>query len=190
MGRVLQFLNGDSRRSVVSHVCSGCCSSREEAVDNVHTALLECDVLCGKGGLPSAHRRGSVATSNSQITLGVLLHKVLPRVWRLAFPDYHSGAVDPAEQIENEADEDFKTNMKNKVYRCGKFLSERSSRACTMSFVTEPIDWLWHRLQHLDETSSSLSDIACSERNPFNKAQACSRVCNRSARHKQRNEKC
>ena len=61
--------------------------------------------------------------------------------------------------------------LRRKVCRVQKFLTERGERACIMSVVGEPLDWLWHRLQYLDEIGSSLLDIGSLDRNPFRKSQ-------------------
>ena len=61
--------------------------------------------------------------------------------------------------------------MRRKVFRSGKFLGERAGRACIMAVVTEPLDWLWHRIQHLDEASCALVHIGNRSLNPFRAAQ-------------------
>ena len=38
---VCMFLNGDARAQKVVHVCRGCCKTREDAVENVYSALLK-----------------------------------------------------------------------------------------------------------------------------------------------------
>ena len=100
-----------------------------------------------------------------------MLSRILPRVWKIAFPDFDSGAAG-LDVPEAPLDEDFHLAMKRKVYRVTRFLGDRSSRACIMSLVTEPLDWLWRRLQHMDESGSCLFDVSNARMDPFRKAQA------------------
>ncbi len=169
--KVLVFLNGDARLGKVVHVCRGCCQSREESVEHLFSALMELDFLVARGGLPAESRWGTVSGTNAKAALGIMLYKLLPRVWRLAFPDWDSGGAALEEPVA-AIDDDFHLTMKRKCFRVGKFFGERSSRATVMSFCTEPLDWLWRRLQYLDEQNCALMDIASKHRNPFKQAQA------------------
>ena len=51
----------------------------------------------------------------------------------------------------------------------GKCLSspDRTRPILQVSFVAEPVDWLWQRLQHLDDNSQSLIDACSQKRSPF-----------------------
>ncbi len=128
--------------------------------------LMSADILVGKLGLPAESRWGSVTSTNAKVALGLLCHDLLRRAWKLAFPTWEDGGAG----LEGESEE-FHLTMQKKVYRVGKFFGERSGRSLVMSFTTEPLDWLWHRLQYLDEQGRAYFDISSPTRSPFVQAQ-------------------
>ena len=175
MEKLLSLCNGDLTSPRVTHICRGrsCCTSRSETAEKIVAALMENNFLLSKGGLPSESRWGSVSNTNSLAAFGLMFHGLLQRVWKRAYPSWESGSavLDLLEEVPQNNNEDFHLTLRRKVYRVHKFLTERGERACIMSVVAEPLDWLWHRLQYLDETGSSLLDIGSPDRNPFRQSQ-------------------
>jgi hypothetical protein len=133
-------------------------------------SLVECSVLLGTGGLPAKNKWGSMSSALAEISLGVLIHAVLPRAFRAAFPSFDDGQLP---QLDNDAvDEEYQVVVKRKVYRVGKYLGPlgntfRARQGLLANFVLEPLDWLWQRLQHLDEQSKPLFEITTPSRSPF-----------------------
>ena len=81
---------------------------------------VECSVLLGTGGLPAKNKWVSMSSALAEISLGVLIHAVLPRAFRAAFPSFDDGQLP---QLDNDAvDEEYQVVVKRKVYRVGKYL--------------------------------------------------------------------
>ena len=75
------------------HIESGCCSDPAETKEKVFLGLVSCYLTLGQPGLPSKSKWGTMNTSCAQIAAGVLVHRVLPRAFRRAFPNWESGAL-------------------------------------------------------------------------------------------------
>ncbi len=71
--------------------------------------------------------------------------------------------------VAGDPEHDFHQAMMLKVARARKFLEDpvRRSAALQLCFVAEPLDWLWQRIQHLDEASSPLWDLRGEATSPF-----------------------
>lgn len=154
--RLRSICNGDARLQRCVHICNGCCEDRDHAVENFYLALLDNYILLGQSGLPAESRWGTITQCNAQLSAGLLMHGVFARAWRRAFPKWDI-VGDNLQQENGPMDEDFVLSMKRKTFRVGKFLADRSDRALLTAFVTEALDWLWHRVQHLDEDPGSWS---------------------------------
>lgn len=172
--QLLDLCRGDWRMQKVVHICDGegCCSSREETVEKVFAAMTNNGALLQGSGLPAKSKWGSMTTACAETSFGVLFHGVLPRAFARAFPDWDSGEQPLLEDAELGLDQDFQNGVKRKVYRVGKFLGslQRVHPVLQTSWVAEPIDWLWQRLQYLDENQQSLIDVCNPDRDPFRAA--------------------
>lgn len=165
---ILQYLNGDTRSDVVVHWCSGCCGSREEALQNVVAAVQQSGLLGGLSSItPSKSRHGSVTLSLGEQSAGNMIHGLLGRCVLHAF-----GACRSEEPEQGEGD-DQRVWLRNKIRRSCAVLSCRRSRirAAVLSWLAEPLDHLWMALQYLDTRQCLVQDIQHVEHDPFRRAQ-------------------
>ena len=72
--------NGDPRSRIFQHYCQGCCKTREEAIDQFTSAMLQGGIL---GGLarttPSKARHGSTTEALGEQAVGNMFNQSLPR---------------------------------------------------------------------------------------------------------------
>jgi len=116
----------------------------EESKAKFFAALIALNVLLGIGGLCAKNKWGSMAAVLANISLGILLHAVLPRAFAAAFPATGRGGPLPAQ----DEHEDFKISVRRRVDRVGKFFGEtgdtrRAQLGMLSNFILEPLDWLW-----------------------------------------------
>ena len=166
---LLKFCQSDPRGQRIIHYCSGCCTSRGEALDHVTAAIAQAGLLKGFASVtPSSSRHGSVTESMGEQVAGMLCYNILGRVMAKAFPKWESMNVGPIDENDDD-DRDQRAYMRGKTYRATKYLCGQGNRmlASLMSWVTEPVDYLWMRLQHLDARHSSLIDAVTPHRSPF-----------------------
>ena len=110
-----------------------------------------------------------LATSGclSLLLAGMLFHEVFPRVWRLAFGEWHiPRALDDRE--------DFHKLVRSKVHRAKLWLSGEHTcwRSAVIATCSVPAEHLLQELQMLDAKGGILRRIADDAMNPF-------RACNR-----------
>lgn len=158
---ILGMINGDIGKPRFVHIEHGCCTGRADTCDKFFLALVQgVGTLLTESGLPAASRWGSLASSNSELQLAESFHAGFSRAFLSAFdlrtPGSHATIDDGA-----PADVDFRLLMQRKVYRVRKVLEDpgRRMQMLRLSYITEPLDHLLQRLQHLDESSSPLLDL-------------------------------
>lgn len=160
--KFLHFVNGDPCIPRLQHFCTGCCRNRQEAVDSVVSVVIEMGLL-GVFDVPSVNRWGTCSSVMAVVTAGVLLHGVLPRSVQATFARWKGGnALDSDET-------DFRNILRAKVPRAKMFLGSASEniRCAVTTWVSEPADYLWHRLQRLDEEGCALLDVLHPSSSPF-----------------------
>ncbi len=110
--------------------------------------------------LPAESRWGTLGESLMEFTAGVVAHQALPRAFLGAF-------ADDRERDENE--EDWHAFMHKKVKRSRDLFLDSFKLVISVLFsvISEPMDWLMARIQHLDDTASPLWDIQLPNKNPF-----------------------
>ena len=110
-----------------------------------------------------------------------MVHDVYGRTYMRSFPDWRSGAPEavnpePEGGLEGGADtrrdqDDHHKMVKGKVWRGNRMIRTpvRSRAAIVVCFTSEPIDWLWQRLQHLDASGKPLLTLRSQQLNPFHR---------------------
>ena len=166
---LLAVCNGDIRQQKCVHIESGCCNDPAETKEKVFLALASCYLILGQSGLPSRSKWGTMNTACAQIAAGVMVHGVLPRAFRRAFPTWESGARLDKEGEKEKEKEAFQRTVQRKVYRVGKFLGDPTSTRSVMllAYLTEHLDWAWQRVEHLDEQGKALLEVVHPQRSPF-----------------------
>lgn len=165
---VHKFCNGNPRVPKVVHYCSGCCSSREDALANAKAAVMQGGLLGGFASVtPSKGRHGSTTEAMGEQSAGCMCFNILPRAMERAFPKWQS-AGDVSEDAE-----DKRAYLRSKTWRAKLHLSSQAGkvRGAITSWAAEPIDYLWMRLQYLDGRESSLFDLQVDSANPFEECQ-------------------
>ena len=113
--------------------------------------------------LPACNRWYTFAESLEVQCLGAVLHKILPRVLRLALE------VDESLLVEAEGDNNdgevaaWRIHAARKAKQCLEFMVETARTPqdlCIAAVATTPLDKLSARLQHLDTVGSSLAELA------------------------------
>jgi hypothetical protein len=166
---LLKFCQSDPRSTMMVHDCLGCCSSREEALDNVTAAVLQAGLVKWFSSVtPSKGRHGSTTEALGEQSGGMMCYSILPRVFKNAFPNWRS--MDQPLDDDGEGDQERRRRcMQGKAYRSVKYLdSHRDQMISSMlSWAAEPCDYLWMRLQYLDARHSTLVDSVVPARSPF-----------------------
>ena len=165
----LKFCQSDPRGTRIVHYCLGCCSSREEALDNTTAAIMQAGLIKGFSSItPSKGRHGSTTEALGEQSAGMMVYSILPRVFQKAFPNWR--AMDQqAEGDDDGGGHDGRQYMRGKTYRSTKYLSSKRDRmmATLLSWASEACDYLWMRLQYLDARHSTLVDSVMEKRSPF-----------------------
>ena len=150
---ILEMCNADIRLPKPRHIEVGCCpGGPEEVKSKFLLALTEgARAPLNKSGLPAEAKWGSMAAANSEFQLAELVHGVFRQVFLLAYPqDRRVGG--------GGADDDH-TQVHQKVNRARRVVEDADRRHLMLLFAyaTEPLDWLWQRLQHMDERGTDCS---------------------------------
>ena len=130
--------------------------------------LLEAGLLMDNhSGLPNKIRWGSMAESVAPQTAGIMLNGLLMATITQSFRHFDDG--DPGE----ENQDDFRNMMKRKAWRvrCVGNDAATHRRIVLANFISQPLDHVWHRVQHLDDVGGGFKDCVIDKTNPF--AQAC-----------------
>ena len=164
------LFNGDWRKPDIVHVETGCCNNLDETRRCMAQAVVEAGLLLGHSALPAKSRWGTMTQSCAEISLCVLLHGILPRVFQRAFANASGSAADGP--LDPEGGEDFQVGVRRKRFRVLNFLRtpKRFLPVLTLSWSCEPLEWLLARIQHLDESSHCLTECANPRRSPFRNA--------------------
>ncbi|CAK0895533.1 unnamed protein product [Prorocentrum cordatum] len=165
---VVQYCNWNVKSNRLVHYEKGCgrCSSRDDACANVADALLNGQVIPDSNcTVPCKHRFGSCADALREQSAGIMISQLLRRSFDEAFPTRDAPDLVP-EHEEDDARE--RRYIKGKVYRSKKALadSSRCLRSIAVTFVLQPLEWVWSRLQHLDDQTGTLALIVGST-SPF-----------------------
>ena len=165
----LKFCQSDPRGSKIIHYCVGCCSSREEALDNTTAAIEQAGLIRGFSSVtPSKGRHGSTTEALGEQSGGIMCYDVLPRTFQKCYPNWKS-MNDAVAGEDGEGADDRKRWLRGKTYRSTKYLANKRDKmmATMLSWVTEPCDYLWMRLQYLDARHSTLVDAVDEKQSPF-----------------------
>ena len=122
--------------------------------------------------MPSKHRFGSALEAAAEQAPGLAVSSLLPRVFQRAFPKWDSPDAHPGDEGQEEIDEHSRKYIKSKVWRA-KIASadvHQNLHLLCSSVCLRPEEWLWARLQHLDQEGGLLLDITCGS-NPIDHAQ-------------------
>ena len=96
------------------HWCSGCCTSLEQARDNVCNAIIESNLILGLDiALPSKNRWGSTGEALADEVAGWLFAGILPRTYLRAHPHRRDDQVEAAQA----AQDDFRELIRGKVWK-------------------------------------------------------------------------
>ena len=112
---------------------------------------------------PSKGRHGSVTESLGEQTAGSMFHEILPRAAAKAFATW--GACN----VLSEEEEDMRIYIKRKTWRAKQHLTSQRAmqRGAMISWVAEPVDHLWIKLQYLDARTSLMLDLQLPRADPF-----------------------
>ena len=164
-----RFLNGDLTMPTVVHHEVGCCTdaeghfSRAACVQNVANAVQQSGLLGGDlQGDVSKNRWGTAAEAESYQAAGYMFHQLQPRCYERAFQSWFDG--DPG-----EGSDDYRKYVRGKVYRSVRVMTEDfyGAEKCVRSWIMEPIDHLWMKIQFMDEQGNSILDICYDRTNPL-----------------------
>ena len=163
---ILEMCNADIRLPNPRHIEVGCCTGGAEEVKSKFLRALTEGVgaLLNKSGLPAEAKWGTMAAANSELQLAELVHGVFRQVFLLAYPqDRRVGA--------GGAD-DYHAQVHQKVNRARRVVedADRRHQLLLFAFATEPLDWLWQRLQHMDERGNGLLDLTHPATSPVGEA--------------------
>lgn len=174
--RLLDMLNGDWREDQLVHYCFECpgrCMSVDDARDKVYAALLACGVLPNNDTVPSLKDWGSAWEHCAQQTLGIMCHRVFPRVVDLAI---HWDREPPQEPVGDSTAGDIKAHreyLRRKAWRCRCVLTDagRNVQWAVTTWTVQPVDHLLFRIQWMDERKNSFFDALATNSSPFRQCQ-------------------
>ena len=157
-----RLLNGDWRSDQIQHFCheEGCCNggSREVCCDKLCAVLTKAVLQPIAAKRPSTSRWHTMSPSLCSQTLGILLHRVLPRVRERAQVGSAGHEVDAEHDVDAQ-------NWHEQNHRHNKlsleFLTDTPSTDVKLAaalVTTEPTDNLFARLQHLDHTRNGVAE--------------------------------
>ena len=166
---VFVWANGDPRIDTVSHHWTEQSGSRAHIVENMYSAFLNAGLMLSDSKLNSMNRWGSTSLVMSVQVGASFFFDILRRVFNSAFPNWNAGMA-PAGPGNNNPDisDDWRKYVRSKVWRAKCVLADQHSfpRHAVLVFVAVPIDYLWSRLQWLDQRGKVLFDIV-GGRNPI-----------------------
>ena len=167
------MFNGDLREGRAVHWENNCCVdasgnySFEVCVENCLAALTNLGLFGGlETGIVRKDRWGSRAAHQALLICGIMVHNLIPRTWKLAFPWKGAGRF-------AEADDSFHQVLKGKAYR-GQLVLNSAVTNLTwvlISVTSETIDWLLQAIQHHDAAGGILRLMVLEEKNLFAIAQ-------------------
>ena len=163
---ILEMCNADIRLPKPRHIEVGCCPGGPEEVKSKFLLALTEGVgaLLNKSGLPAEAKWGSMAAANSELQLAELVHGVFHQVFLLAYPqDRKDGGG---------GTDDYHAQVHQKVNRARRVVEDvdRRHQLLLFAYATEPLDWLWQRVQHMDERGSGLLDLTHPATSPVGEA--------------------
>ena len=161
--------NGDKRICRFQHWEVGCCVNdhgivtREQQVRNFVSAFVGAGFFGGTlWTSPSKARWLSTSLILGVLLAGMLFHSALPRVWRMAFGEWHiPRSIDDSD--------DFHNYVKSKIYRAKLWLSNEhtSWRSAVIAWVTSSVEHLMLLLQSLDEKGGLLRQLVLDPADPI-----------------------
>lgn len=150
---MVSFINWDIRGTRCVHFESTCgmCGSREAAVGNVYAALIEGHIFPKAScTVPAKSRFGSYMKAAAEQAPMLMFSGLGKLTFDKVFPQYNDGV---AHEVEEEGEENDRQYIRNKVWRTRMAMGDmaRVVTVSTLVFVMVPLDWLWARLQKLDD---------------------------------------
>ena len=162
---VADMWNGDLTQAIPEHYCeAGHCIDREDAITKMLATAIHSGLLQGlRSTLPAKNRWGSCLENLALQGAGFLHHNFNGAAMSLAFGEWQDG--DPGD----EHDDDFRLTCRKKVWRLRHYVGDHERRATMIEILwcSEPIDWLWRRLQVADEQKNGWLDLLKPETNYF-----------------------
>ena len=156
------MVNGDTTSGRCQHFENGCCvtesgepATREVIVENFITACVEAGFFGHRDSrAPAKNRWLTTAACLGLISLGMIVHRILPRVWMLTFPKYEI----PRGQTDVD---DFHRLIRAKIWRAKIWLDHPD--ACMRSLVTcitsAPVEHLLMVLQRIDDQGGAILQL-------------------------------
>ena len=91
-----------------------------------------------------------------------MVHQLLPAAVALGFNGWDSG--DP-----EDGEDSYRLLVKKKAWRCKSYFERDGTciRSAILTWSGQPVDALWHRLQHLDEKHLAVKDAVNPDTSPF-----------------------
>ena len=182
--RLLIMVNGDTTRSRCQHFENGCCvdasgapGTREVIVENFVTAVLEAGLLGHRSSrAPARNRWLTCYECLSLISAGMLLHRLLPRVWFRFVPKYEipHGATDV---------DGFHKLIRAKIWRAKVWLDHPDAcmRSVCTGLTSAPAYHLLMVLQRIDEQGGAILQLTHPQ--TAQSCSACSRLLGISFSH-------
>ena len=166
---VLSGLSGDTTSPRVAHyeLACGKCATRADAVELVVTSIISGEIILpSTATLCSKSRMGSCLESLAEQCPGRLIHDLYRQITDLAFPQKGFNAIILGADDEKD---DFRKYIKGKIWRCKCLANSRELRARDAGtlFSTVACDWLWKRLEYLDEKQNAIQELLTRRTSPF-----------------------
>lgn len=96
---------------------------------------------------------------------GIMLHGILPAVVHRLF----SRRAPPEAAAEEGQEDDYRALVQRKTWRARCVLANTPSSfsICKANWISEPLDHLWHLIQHRDKEGGSFQDLLRPASNHF-----------------------
>ena len=162
--KLLQWWNGDWSLPHFQHYrCGGdAAMSEAEVAENMYAAAVDAGVLCGNLKEPSLDDWGSAEAASGNLAGGILMHRVLPRTFKLALPSWSSmiPAADADEDSTRSGADAMRKRIQKKSWRaqCVFEQPERFCKLLALCWVTTPIERARSEVIAFDNMGKTLMD--------------------------------
>ena len=141
--------------------------SEAEVAENMYAAAVDAGVLCGNLKEPSLDDWGSAEAASGNLAGGILMHRVLPRTFKLALPSWSS--MIPAADADEDSTRSGADAMRKRIQKtswraqCVFEQPERFCKLLALCWVTTPIERARSEVIAFDNMGKTLMDRFCFE---------------------------
>ena len=159
----LRVWNSDWTSLVPLHVCTGCCESREQAVDLMLSTTCQLNLLQASDcRLPSTDDWRTCGEACGRSSLGMLCNDLLGVVFAAGCPSWNEiGEMDLGNADDAEEGRDVRAKIQKKAWRSRCVLRESVQRRkiLLLCWLGGPVEDLMSQLQWLDRAKQGLMDV-------------------------------